>query len=79
MNDTKSESLKSMAGEVLNALKYSDPMSSVELAGTEEKIESLFAEFAGAVRAENVELAKTCRDGLLSLINERNNKCKILK
>lgn len=78
-DDTKNEELKAMAKEVYEKLRYSDPMSVAELVEIEDKIEKQFAEFANAVKSEDTELAKTYYDELLSQINIRNKKCKLLK
>lgn len=78
-NGTESENLKGMIKEVLEALKFSDPMSASGLIETEEKIENRFNDFASAVNSNDEDLAKTYCDELLWLISIRNKKCKILK
>lgn len=54
-------------------IRYSDPMSHEQLAGLEEKISAKVAELKTA--ANRPELITE----LISLLEERNLKCKILK
>lgn len=79
MNSAKGDELKAMAKEIFEKLRYSDPMSAVELVETEDKIEKQFADFANAVKSEDTELAKTISEELLTAIDIRNKKCKLLK
>lgn len=79
MNATKSDELKALAKKVYEAVRYSDPMSNDALAGVEEKIQSGFYNFENAVKLENPELAASTADEIISLIDNRNKKCKLLK
>lgn len=63
---------------VFEALRYSDPVSAEELKSLEDKIENLFKEFKIAVGDNNENLHKIA-DELVSLIDERKIKCKLLK
>lgn len=79
MSTVKTAELKALAKKVYEAVRYSDPMSNAALVETEEKIQNAFSEFENAVNGENFELASSAADELLSLIDLRNKKCKLLK
>ena len=51
----------------------------VKLVEAEEKIQGAFSDFENAVNGEDFELASSTADELLSLIDMRNKKCKLLK
>lgn len=69
---------KEACKKVLEAVRYSDPMSNDALAGVESQIMLKFNEFSSAVTssAENV---RTLADELVILVGDRNKKCKLLK
>ena len=75
----KTEEIQKACKSVRDAFKYSDPMSSAELAAIEGEITVHFGAFKSAVLESDAE--KTTAEGneLLILIKERNNKCKNLK
>ena len=75
----KTPELKTLAKKVYEAVRYSDPMSNVALVETEDKIQNNFYNFENAVEAGDFELASSNADELLSLIDIRNKKCKLLK
>ncbi len=79
MNTAKTTELKALAKKVYEAVRYSDPMSNAVLVEVEEKIQNGFSDFANAVEAQDFELASSTADELLSLIDIRNKKCKLLK
>ena len=79
MNTSKTAELKTLTKKVYEAVRYSDPMSNAALVEAEEKIRNGFSAFEFAVNSENYELATTASDELLSLIDIRNKKCKLLK
>jgi hypothetical protein len=79
MNATKTAELKALTKKVYEAVRYSDPMSNAALVEAEEKIQNSFCDFENAVTAEDYELASYTAEELLSLINIRNKKCKLLK
>lgn len=79
LNNTQNANLKAEAKKVYEALRYSDPMSKAELVETEEKIEKAFADFKNTVDNEDCALASATADELLSLIDIRNKKCRLLK
>ena len=79
MNTSKTTELKALAKKVYEAIRYSDPMSNAVLVEVEEKIQNGFSDFENAVNGEDFELASSTADELLSLIDIRNKKCKLLK
>lgn len=79
MNNSKTAELKALSKKVYEAVRYSDPMSNAVLVEVEEKIQNGFSDFENAVEAQDFELASSTADELLSLIDIRNKKCKLLK
>ncbi len=79
MNTAKTTELKTLAKKVYEAVRYSDPMSNAILVEVEDKIQNGFIDFENAVNSEDFELASSTADELLSLIDIRNKKCKLLK
>lgn len=61
------------------AVRYSDPMSNDALASAEAQITIKFNELADAVNAEDAEKAKAAASEVVILINNRNQKGKLLK
>lgn len=54
-------------------------MSNSQLEAIENEIETKFNQFSAAVKSDNVALAKSTADELVTFIKDRNNKCKLLK
>ncbi len=67
------------AKKVYEAVKYSDPMSVEALANVESNIQYYFAQFANAVKNDQVELITAYSSELLNLITTRNLMCKSFK
>ena len=79
MNTAKTAELKKLAKKVYEAVRYSDPMSDAALVEIEEKMKNGFADLENAVEAGDAELASSVAGELLSLVDLRNKKCKLLK
>lgn len=79
MNASKKTEFKALTKKVYEAVCYSDPMSNAVLVEVEEKIQNSFSDFENAVNDEDYELASLTANELLSLIDIRNKKCKLLK
>lgn len=75
----KSEEAKSVCKKVRDEFKFSDPMSSSELATVEGEIQTHFDLLKKAVAEGNAEVTTSESEELLALISERNQKCKKLK
>ncbi len=79
VNRAKNESIKSECRKVYEKLRYSDPVSSSELESIEKQIENRLIMFSDAVDKSNEEKVKEISEELINLIDNRNNKCRILK
>ena len=77
INKAKSEQAKKECKKVYEALRYSDPVSAPVLSEVEREIAEKFKVFSKAVE-EDKEAAETAEE-LLTLIDVRNKKCKLLK
>lgn len=75
----KTDEIKQIAKKVYEAIRYSDPKSNETLANAESSITFKFKEFEEAVINEDSDLALESSKELLVLINDRNQKCKLLK
>ena len=73
------ESVKKVLKELCETIKYSDPMSSPQLATIENKIDAKTVALAENVEKIDGEASKVLCDELQQLFAERNRKCKILK
>ena len=62
--------------DLAEAIRYSDPMRSPQLAAIENKIEAKVSVLSETVDADSVKFL--CAE-LQQLLAERNRKCKILK
>lgn len=79
ISHAKSDAAKTACKKVYEAVRYSDPMSNEELTETDSKISALFADFIVAVKNENKERVNNICTQLISLIELRNKKCRMLK
>lgn len=75
----KSEPVKKECKRIYEAVCYSDPMSSEELAPIEGELTAKFSEFSDAVDADNFEIVSEIANELLILLGDWNKKCKLLK
>jgi len=64
--------------QVIEALKYSDPMSSPALALYEEEIHRSIFAMHGLEDNDSANIPKICAT-LLTQIKERNNRAKVMK
>ena len=78
-NNASNEFIKADCKKVYDALRYSDPMTSEGLKDIEEMIKREMSVFAETVSVGNKEDVSVAKDRLLSLINNRNTKCKSMK
>lgn len=79
MARANSDEMKAEAKKVYEAIRYSDPMSNDALAQAESAITIKFKEFEEAIINDDVDLATESSKELLILINDRNQKCKLIK
>lgn len=73
------EEVKAECTKVYEAVRYSDPMSCDGLAAEESQITIKFAALADAVTANDAAAVSSLAADVLILIQDRNNKCKLLK
>ncbi len=76
---SKSNDIKQLSEKVYEAIRYSDPMNNEALTSCESAITLKFKEFEKSVIDDNLELAENISKKLIILINDRNQKCKLLK
>ena len=79
LSRAKSEPVKAACKKVYEAVRYSDPMTSDALADVESRIRTEFDAFTDAVISDNADAATASADELLTLIKERNSRCKMEK
>jgi len=71
--------LKKSLKDLVEVIRYSDPMSSPQLAAIENKIEARSAALTEAIEKADGETVNALCNDLQQLFAERNKKCKILK
>ena len=74
-----SEEAKAACREVYEAVRYSDPVSDAALSETEGRIAAQLDALKVAVHACDEDKIKAAAGEMLSLIKERNAKCRALK
>lgn len=79
MARAKSDEVKAECKKVYEAIRYSDPMSSPELAGIEAQITTKVDEFSSAVGTDDKAKAKEIAEEIGILVGDRNKKCKAVK
>lgn len=79
MSRASNDEMKAETKKIYEAIRYSDPMSNEALASIENQIQNEFNAFANAVKNNDIDFAKSSSNELVILINDRNNKCKVLK
>jgi len=73
------ESVKKVLKELAETIRYSDSMSSPQLAAIENRIEAKIAALAEIVAKADVYAVKASCSELQQLFAERNRKCKVFK
>lgn len=79
LDSCKDEQLKNKLNNLIDTIKYSDPMSNLQVSDIEENINSKLRELSTYVNNGDVENASTTCDNLTSLYKNRNAKIKISK
>lgn len=79
MHRAKAPMLKDLCKKVYKAVRYSDPMSNEELSDVERRIQEEFDMLTDAVIADDLDSTESAAKELLTLIAERNNKCRLSK
>lgn len=78
MSRAQNETVKTAAKKVYEAIRYSDPMSNGGLSSIESEIAIKFNQFSNALNSDGDDM-NVIAEELIALINDRNQKCKILK
>lgn len=76
---TKTAEMRVEVKRVYEAIRFSDSMSSMRLSEINMAIQREFAVFQEAVIEEDISLVQASGIEMISLIDERNKKCKLLK
>ena len=76
---SENEEIKEECRKVYEALRYSDPMSSEELAPYETRISAKLLDLGDAVKAGKIDEVKKLAAELIELVRDRAIKCKALK
>ena len=79
MDRAKSKPVKTACKKVFEAVRYSDPMSSYAVHDVENRIKAEFDAMTDAVLADDADSVTASADELLTLIKERNSRCKMEK
>lgn len=79
MNSAKSDAVKEECKKVYETVRYSDPMSNSVLSSVESEITIKFSELKKAVESDDAEEVGNIANSFCILMNDRNNKCKLLK
>ena len=79
MSEARSADLRAETKKVYEAIRYSDVVSNSALIEINERIQRQFAAFSDAVKDGDAELSSAVAGELLSLIDERNKKCRLFK
>ena len=72
-------SAKAVCKKVCDAFRFSDPMSKASLNDIETEIKNHFELFKSAVREAKMNVVKAEAEEIISLVSERNSKCKRMK
>lgn len=78
LTQANTDEAKAACQKVFEAVRYSDPMSNDALAGVESQITLKFNELSEAVSGETYGIGNLANE-LVTLIGDRNKKCKLLK
>lgn len=79
VSHAKSESVKAECKKVCEAVRYSDPVSSIRLADVEEKIRAEMRQLSEAASNDDPEIAALVASELISLLDDRNKRCGLDK
>ena len=75
----KTDEVKEECRKVYEALRYSDPMDSKELADVNNKLSEKIFELSKAVDGKPLDEVRKLTEEVVLLVGERERKCKLLK
>lgn len=79
VNENSNERFVKSLENIAEKFKYSDPVSSKGTASSEAKIDIMFSELEMAVNSNEIDKAEIICGKLITLIDSRNNICKLNK
>jgi hypothetical protein len=79
MAQSPTAEIRAEVAKVYEAVRYSDPMSNQALAPSEAQMTIKFNQFSNAVLSNDYQSVQVLANDMLILIQDRNNKCKLLK
>lgn len=79
LEQTAPVAVKKYVSKVYESLRYSDPVSAVELTDIESQIQSAYEKLTEVVRSADEKAAEEQTSAICALIKERNELCKIYK
>lgn len=79
VNENSNDKIAKLLEDVAEKFKYSDPVSNKSTAASETKIDIMFSELEAAVNSNETDKAEIICGKLITLIDSRNNICKLNK
>lgn len=79
LGKAKGDEIRAVCKKVYEAARYSDPVSNPALAPLESEITLRFSAFSEASMAGDTEKAIQLADETITLLGDRNKRCKLLK
>lgn len=79
VSQAPSAEIKAEVQKVYEAVRYSDPMSNEALAPIESQISMKFNQLSDAALGNDLQSVEVLAKEMIVLVNDRNNKCKLLK
>lgn len=79
LSKAKGDEIRAVCKKVYEAARYSDPVSNPALAPLESEITLRFSAFSEASMAGDTEKAIQLADETITLLGDRNKRCKLLK
>ena len=79
MAQAKSDDVKAECRKLYEVIRYSDPMSDDELSSIESQIRDKIAELFEAVKTDDFTSVSELANGVVILLSNRNQKCKVSK
>lgn len=79
MNENSNKTIAKLLEDLAEKFKYSDPVSSKNTASSETKIDIMLSELEAAVNSNEADKAEIICGKIITLIDNRNNICKLNK
>lgn len=79
LSKANDEGVRNELGKLIDAVRYSDPMSADQLLPLEEKIKVAVQELSAAMNSADIQKQSLLLQEVSHLLEERNRKCKLFK